>query len=76
MDKAVHQAFIDRHNAAVKKAKAEIIASAVRAIAPRRVLSDPSHARELFLSLVLSKSRPLFRKAARIGAQFAEAKRG
>lgn len=74
MDTATHKAFIDRHDAVVRASKQDIVTAALRAIAPRRLLSDPVHARELFMDVVMSRARALFVEVGKIGTEFADAK--
>jgi hypothetical protein len=74
LDTATHKRFIERHNSVVDDAKQDIITAALRTVAPRRVLSDPGHANELFMAVVLAKSRAAFIRVAAIGAEFAGVK--
>lgn len=73
-DSTIHQQFIDRHNAVVDELKKEIVTAALRAVAPRRVLSDFGHARETFVDTVMSRARGLFEQVGKIGDELARAK--
>ena len=74
LDAETHQAFIDRHHAAVKKTKDDVTAAVLRVVTPRRLLSDPDGARELFMATAIRASRSPFKRIAANGAELARVK--